>query len=80
MTHFDLKHDIAEELDLIDAAMTDWQDDPEQAAQACATVPLAALVKLSALALITVKTLEPDVYAHFLTKFKLNDPHFNPAA
>lgn len=76
---FDLTHDIGDELYLIDATLSDWRADPEAAEQALATVPLAALVKLSTLALATIKTLEPEVYTHFLTKFQLNDPHIDSA-
>jgi len=64
-------NDIGHAVDLIDAAFEDFLSDPAEANEALATVPLRALVMVSALALETVKTLSPEMYQALVEKHKL---------
>lgn len=64
-------NDIGDAVGLIDAAFEDFLADPAEANEAMATVPLRALVTVSALALETVKTLSPEMYQELVEKHKL---------
>lgn len=62
---------IEDAVALIDAALTDFSENPEEANEALATVPLRELVIVSTLALESVKTLAPELYQRLVEKHKL---------
>ncbi len=62
---------IEDAVALIDAALTDFSENPEEANEALATVPLRELVIVSTLALESVKVLAPELYRHLVEKHKL---------
>lgn len=62
---------ILDAVALIDAAFTDFTENPDEANEALATVPLRELVIVSTLALESVKTLDPELYQALVAKHKL---------
>jgi len=74
MTAAALDNDITDIIELIDAVLADWQGIPEEDREgSMATVPMYPLVGLVAMALLSLKGIDPQPYYTLLAKYKLQE-------